>query len=287
MTILRAVAGGIGVLLAGNLPWAALFAPLNLRFVNRVPWAVVPMGAYLWMYWKYTTGGIGSREMAVWRRDHARANRVPSAVWPIARLTGAMGFAAIIAFVRVMARIVTLPTSAPITKPLGMPPASMFILLVMGSVVAGLTEEVAFRGYMQTPLERRFGLAAAVLISGVTFGVLHFPNHPRHVLVMLPYYIAVTAVYGGITSAANSILPALVLHAAGDVWSLTRLWLTGAPEWQATTPTQQIWTTGLDLDFVVALLAFVSLSAATWWLCRQTQESRQRAIANTGDLVRA
>ena len=36
---------------------------------------------------------------------------------------------------------------------------------------------------------------------------------------MLPYYVAVTAVYGGITAAANSILPALVLHTVGDVWS--------------------------------------------------------------------
>jgi hypothetical protein len=91
---------------------------------------------------------------------------------------------------------------------------------------------------------------------------------------MLPYYIAVTAVYGGITSAANSILPALVLHTAGDVWSLTRLWLTGAPEWQAATPAQQIWTSGVDRGFVVAVLALVSLLAATVWLCRQTGSAR-------------
>jgi len=74
----------------------------------------------------------------------------------------------------------------------------MFMLLVMGSVVAGVTEEVAFRGYMQTPLERRFGLTAAIFIPGIAFGILHFPNHSRDVLVMLPYYVAVTAVYGGI-----------------------------------------------------------------------------------------
>ncbi|HET7607126.1 MAG TPA: hypothetical protein VFL84_00495, partial [Gammaproteobacteria bacterium] len=52
------------------------------------------------------------------------------------------------------------------------------------------------------------------------------------VLWMLPYYIAVSAVYGGLTWAANSILPALVLHAAGDVVVLTRSSLTGRPEWQ-------------------------------------------------------
>lgn len=270
MTVIRAVAVGTAVLLAGNLPWAAVLAPLNLRFATGAPWAVVPMGAYLWAYWKYATGGLDSAGTAVWRRENARANRVSGTVWPVALLSGVVGFAALIALVRVMARLVTLPPSAPITTPPEMSAASMFVLLVMGSIVAGVTEEVAFRGYMQTPLERRLGLTAAILISGVAFGLLHFPNHPHHLVVMLPYYVAVTAVYGGITSATNSILPALVLHTVGDVWSLTRLWTTGAPEWQATIPSQQIWTTGVDLGFVVAVLALVSFSAATVWLCRQT-----------------
>ena len=87
---------------------------------------------------------------------------------------------------------------------------------------------------------------------------------------MLPYYTAVTAVYGGITSAANSILPALGLHTVGDVWSLTRQWLTGVPEWQVGTPVQTIWSTGIDNGFVVAVLALVALSAATVWLCNET-----------------
>jgi membrane protease YdiL (CAAX protease family) len=274
VTIISAVAGGVGVLLAGNLPWAALFARLNLRFAISTPWAVLPMAAYLWIYWKYVTGRIGSPETAVTRRERARANRVSATVWPIALITGVVGFAALIAFVRVMARFVVLPMSAPIATPPGMSSGSMFILLVMSSVVAGVTEEVAFRGYMQTPLERRFGLAAAILVPGLAFGLLHYPTHPDDVLVMLPYYIAVSAVYGGITSAANSTLPALVLHTGGDVWSLTRLWMTGAAEWQAATPPAQVWTTGVDRGFVAAALALVSFSAATIWLCTQTLKTR-------------
>src|ERR687886_153453 len=103
-TIISAVAAGLGMLLAGNLPWAALFAPLNLRFATSAPWAIVPMGAYLWIYWTYATGRLGSPSTAVWRREHARANRVSAPVWPIALLTGVVGFAALIAFVRVMGR---------------------------------------------------------------------------------------------------------------------------------------------------------------------------------------
>ena len=156
-----------------------------------------------------------------------------------------------------------------------MPSATVFLLLITGSVVAGVTEEAGFRGYMQSPIERRFGLLAAILINGSVFGLLHFSNHPHHVLPMLPYYIAVSAVYGGITSAADSILPALVLHAGGDVWSLTRLWMTGLPEWQtAANPEPLIWQTGVDAGFVIEVVILFVFSAGMWWLCRQTARLR-------------
>src|SRR6185295_7843358 len=99
----------------------------------------------------------------------------------------------------------------------GCPPLPCFTLLTMSSFVAGVTEEASFRGYMQGAIEQRYGLSAGILVSGTMFGVLHFPNHPNAVLQMLPYYIAVSALYGGLTWATNSILPALALHVGGDV----------------------------------------------------------------------
>jgi membrane protease YdiL (CAAX protease family) len=54
----------------------------------------------------------------------------------------------------------------------------MITSLTMASVVAGVTEEAAFRGYMQTRIERQYGLLIAILVNGVMFGLLHFPNHP-------------------------------------------------------------------------------------------------------------
>jgi membrane protease YdiL (CAAX protease family) len=270
MIIAGAVLAGIGVLLAGNLPWAVVLAPLNLRLLTAVPWAVVPMLAYLWMYWRYIGGAIGSRETAAWRRDRLRATPVSGDVWGMSLLTGMFGFAAVLALVTVMGRMVVVPAAAPISAPAGMPPVTIFLLLVMGSIVAGVTEEAGFRGYMQGPIERRFGLAAAILVNGAVFGLLHFPNHPAQVWVMLPYYIAVSAVYSGITAAADSILPAVVLHATGNVWSLTRFWITGKPEWQLGTQPRLIWETGVDASFLFGLVAMFVLAAATWWFCAET-----------------
>ena len=73
---------------------------------------------------------------------------------------------------------------------------------------------------------------------------------------MLPYYIAVSAVYGGLTWAANSILPALVLHAVGDIVVLTRWWLTGRPGWQiGSVPPPLVWESGIDAHFVLTGVA--------------------------------
>jgi membrane protease YdiL (CAAX protease family) len=264
--ILTAVLLGVGVLLAGGLPWSMLLAPANLRVGTAIPWAVVPMSLYLWAYWKFIGGHWGPRDTAAMRRESLRANALSGQVWALSILAGLAGFATLLAFITVMSRLMELPTSAAIATPDGMPRATMFVLLVMASIVAGVTEEAAFRGYMQGPIERRYGLAPAILVNGTMFGLLHFPNHPDAVLTMLPYYIAVAAVYGGLTWAANSILPALVLHAGGDVWSLGRLWLTGRPEWQLSPQAPaRVWDTGVDGAFLLSAGACLVLAGVTIW----------------------
>ncbi len=105
---------------------------------------------------------------------------------------------------------------------------------------------------MQGPIERRHGFVVAILTTAALFGLGHFTHHPSAVLTMLPYYVVVAAVYGGLAYATNSILPPLVLHAGGDVLSLTRLLVTGLADWQvsASAPPPLVWNTGLDAAFI-------------------------------------
>jgi hypothetical protein len=74
ITVAAALVSGIAVLLGGNLPWAAVLAPLNLRVLTSMPWAMVPMTAYLWVYWKYIGGVIGPPETSAWRRRRVVAH---------------------------------------------------------------------------------------------------------------------------------------------------------------------------------------------------------------------
>lgn len=264
--IVRAVLSGLAVTAAGVLPWA-LLATWNQRVLLSLPWAVLPMTLYLWLYWRYLGGSGWPRTTAAARRESLRANGLSGDLWGMSLLAGMLGLAALLPLVGIMSRLVRLPAEAqPVTMPPGMPFLTVFLLLVMGSVVAGVVEEAGFRGYMQGPIERRHGPAVAILLNGALFGVVHVTHHPASVVTMLPYYLAVVAVYGGLAYATNSILPGIVLHAGGDVFSLTRFWATGQPEWQLSAePPALIWESGADAAFWGYIGAFVLLGAGAVW----------------------
>jgi membrane protease YdiL (CAAX protease family) len=135
-------------------------------------------------------------------------------------------------------------------------------LLLMAAPLAGIVEEAAFRGYMQGPIERRHGVAVAILITGTMFAVAHLD----FTLILWPYYVAVAAIYGTVTHLTNSILPAVVLHTGGNVYSNLNLLLHGQAEWQASAgPTALIWNTGPDPSFWTSSLALLIVGVATVW----------------------
>jgi membrane protease YdiL (CAAX protease family) len=268
-TILTAAGIGVVVLLAGNTPWAG-FGPIpGLAAANKavgvaVPWAIVPTALYLFAYWRYLGGQWGPSDDAADRRANLRANPLPGRVWAASLGAGVLGFLTLLALLLVVARLIPLPAGQPIVMPAAMPALTGWLLIAMQSVVAGVTEEAAFRGYMQSMVERACGVVVAMLATGTLFGLLHFSSHPADVLLMLPYYVAVSALYGGLTWASNSILPAVVLHSVGDIVVLTRWWLTGRPEWQigATSP-PLVWDRGLDTPFLMSSVAVVLLVPTT------------------------
>ena len=234
---------------AGVLPWV-FFVTWNQKLLISVPWAVLPTALYLWLFWRYLQGAGWPRSTADARRTGLRANRLSGDVWGMALVAGVLGFAALLPLLGVLSRLVRLPAeSQPIILPPQMPFVTVWLLLVMASIVAGVVEEAAFRGYMQGAIERRHGPVVAILATGALFGLGHVTHHPDAILLMMPFYLAVAAIYGGLAYLTKSILPGLVLHAGGDAFSLTRLWATGQPEWQtASTPPQLIWETGTGRD---------------------------------------
>jgi membrane protease YdiL (CAAX protease family) len=249
--VAEAVVIGMVVLIAGSVPKNLLFAA-NLKFLPAIPWAAVVTAGYLWLFWRYLDGHgppASSRDV---RRAGLRANRLSGRVWVAALVAGIAGIVTLVLALRVVNRLVVLPRQEffDVTH---VSVVTIVSLIVVGAAAAGIVEEASFRGFMQGPIERRYGPTAAIVVSGTFFGLAHYQDLTP---LLLPYYLAVAAIYGSVTWLTSSILPAVVLHTAGNVWSSSYLWAYGHAEWQASaTPDPLIWDVGADAGFLRYLIA--------------------------------
>ena len=261
---IRAVVIGVAAAAAGTLPWAALVA-VNTRHQSWLPWAVPVMAAYLWWYWRYLVRGSGwPRSTAEARRTNARANSLTDGVWGAAILAGMLGLASVLLIQGVLSRLVTLPQQRELDVS-RYPTVTVVMWVLMSAVVAGVVEETSFRGYLQRPIERRHGPVIAILATGGLFALAHF-SHPEVGVVLLPFYLAVAAVYGALAYFTDSTLPGIVLHAGGNMFSAFDLVTRGRSEWQLSTEAKPlIWETGPDPAFWGNVTALVIVGALTIW----------------------
>ena len=246
--IVRAVLTGAAAAAAGTVPWAVL-AAANLKFFTSVPWCVPVMALYLCLLWRHAP------------RTNLRANRLSEDVWGAALVAGVLGLWALVLGLNVLNRLVRLPP-----QQLGdmsqVPVLTVVALFAMGAVVAGFVEEASFRGYMQRPIEQRYGPVVAILVTGSVFGFAHF-SHPEVTLILMPYYLAVAAIYGTLAYLTNSIWPSIVLHAGGNMFVAIDFFARGQSEWQTSAnPAPLIWETGLDASFLLWTLAALIVGAA-------------------------
>ncbi len=258
--VLQAALIGMLVMLAGTIPRNLLFAA-NLRYYPALPWAVPLVAVYLWFFWSYLNGAGPPPSSALARRTMLRANRLTGRVWIWALVAGGLGIVALVLALRLANRMVVLPEQK--LPDLGQVPVlTVLSLLFAAAPIAGIVEEAAFRGYMQGPIERRLPLPIAVLITGTMFAVAHLDFTP----VLWPYYVAVAAIYGTVTYLTQSILPAIVLHTGGNLYSNLDLWLHGQAEWQAGSGVPGlIWQTGADRAFWVSGIALLAVGSMMAW----------------------
>jgi membrane protease YdiL (CAAX protease family) len=261
--VLRSVIIGSLMASAGTLPWAFLVS-LNIKYLPVVPWAILPTAIYLYLYWQFAQGKSWPLSTAGIRKIFCRANPLSADIWGAAILAGVLGLGALLAFQNLLSRIVNLPQQQ--TADLSnVPMHTVFFLVIMSAIVAGLTEETSFRGYMQGPVERKYGPVVAILVTGSLFGLVHF-SHPETTLALMPFYIGVAAVYGTLAYITNSIFPGMLLHAGGNMLAALQLFGAGRSEWQgATKIAPLIWEKGADASFWLAfLITLVMIGVAVW-----------------------
>ena len=261
--VVRAVLTGLVAATAGTTPWAVLVSA-NSKHWSAIPWAVPPTALYVWLYWRYVRGAGWPRSTAEARRTNSRANPLSEEVWGMALFAGGLGLLAVVLLQIVLNRLVTLPQQRDLDAS-QFPLVTVVAWVFMSAIVAGVTEEASFRGYMQGPIERRHGPVIAILVTGTLFGFAHF-THPDVTLILMPFYLAVAAVYGALAYLTNSIFPSIVLHAGGNVVAAFGLFTQGRSAWHASsTPQPPIWDSGADASFWASLVAALMVAAAAVW----------------------
>jgi len=89
----------------------------------------------------------------------------------------------------------------------------LFGAVIVFGVIAGFTEELFFRGYMQTRLVEAWGAARGVAVTAACFGVLHIDVSGVHIVLAF-----VMGVYlGFVVERTGSVLPAIVCHVVNNV----------------------------------------------------------------------
>ncbi len=265
--ILRAIVTGSLVCFAGTIVWSILLA-LNLKLAPSVPWAVLVGVVFLWGYWRYLNGDGWPRATSETRRASLRVQRLSGILWAWALTAGVLGVASTVILQLVYAWLVRVPIE-PMPDLTRYPSFTVLGALLMSAVVAGFMEEAGFRGYMQLPLERRYGPVTASAVVAIMFGLWHFPHGVAYTVPRLPYYFAISIIYSAIVYLSRSLMPAVVIHACGDAIEFLYVWVRGMPRpkpplWQSE-PDPAFWIQlglGLILGFL-AILAFRKLAAVS------------------------
>ena len=262
----RAILTGLLVVVFGALGWSVLFVATN-RLTPSIPWAsgpafVVVGGLYLWLYWRYLGGAGWPHSTAEARRKNRRGNRLSGAVWAWSLGAGALAILSYVAFLLVWERVIRLQAWTMFSN-LHFSFVTALCFLLATAAEAGVVEEAAFRGYMQAPLEKRYGPVVAIVIASVVFGAIHLLNGNFELTWLFPYAIF-GAILGTLAYLTDSILPGLVLHAVGDAVRFLFVWRLGPNPRRPL-----VWESGTDAAFWLRLAAVVVFGIAAAWAYRK------------------
>jgi membrane protease YdiL (CAAX protease family) len=87
---------------------------------------------------------------------------------------------------------------------------------LMGGLMAGVVEELAFRGYMQGGIERH-DRANAIWITSLVFVLSHVTQGVGAMLMLAPGLFVASMLFGLLARKTGTILPGMVIHVLGDL----------------------------------------------------------------------
>ncbi len=276
---IRAPINGLLVFLVLQAGASSLLV-LNVHALPHVPWSVPISLFYLWIVFRWLGGRWAPSSTADARRNGLRARGIGAAGWRDVSQVVALLVVFILAVAMLNYRIIAVPEDPDVLPSL--PWWTLLPMLIMVSIVAGVSEESGFRGYMQGPLESRYGPGLAITVTAVLFWVAHL-NHPSGP-ARFPSLLTIGITLGALTYVVRSIVPAIVAHAVADTIAFVGSAFEIGPRWLWHPP--MLRDSGVDGGLVgtaaVAVITGVGLTIA---LRRLAAPIRAGAIAGSGGAI--
>ena len=246
--IIRAIILGFSISTIGVLTWSVLatFVPM--------PWSFILMMGILWMFWKYFSGNWWPNSTKEFRKENFRKHKLP----PRKLLFGLLAALFIVVIEQsgliVTFRLIEFPAerfSVEYSFLENVPLWVAWLVVIMISAVAGICEEIGFRGYMQVPIEKKYGPFAAISIVSVVFVLVHLHQAWSGPILIQIFFISV--LFGSIAYYSGSLIPGIIAHIIMDVFNFSFWWTKIG--WQFDKET--IYKTGMDLQFLIWSLIFI------------------------------
>jgi len=118
----------------------------------------------------------------------------------------------------------------------------------MASLVAGICEEIGYRGYMQAPLEKKYGPIVGISITSIVFVVVHI--HQAWASGILLGIFAISFMLGYLAYSTKSLLPGIIAHVSFDIVNFSYWW----SDVVGTFEHKPISMTGVDNHFIFTVM---------------------------------
>jgi membrane protease YdiL (CAAX protease family) len=217
------------------------------------PWSILPMVIALWAYLKFFSGDGAQKNQ---RNKEIKLSHSQAII-----INLEMGYSAALLFVIIVQasfvitfRLLDFPSekfTADYKMLDSMPLWVAFAVLIMGSIVAGICEETGFRGYMQVPLEKKYGPFAGIIITSIIFMLIHLSH--SWASPILPHIFFASVLLGILAYKSGSLIPGIIGHSILDIFDYSFWWSDIAGGFHR----QTIFKTGIDFHFILWCMVFM------------------------------
>lgn len=208
------------------------------------------MGTILILFWMYFSGRWKPSNTQVFRRFCIRQIKLKRKVWVWGLIAAFFLFLFVTSGLILTFRIVEFqPDIFKTARYLNDFPAwTAWSIILMASLVAGICEEIGFRGYLQTPLEQKYGPVAGISITSLVFVVVHL--HQAWASGILVQIFIISFMFGYLAYSSKSLLFGIIAHVTFDIINFSYWW----SDVVGTFERKPISMTGVDTHLIITVM---------------------------------